>query len=410
MRILLTFIGFYMVMSSPLSAQKTDLWLKDLLYEQGSSLLKQILDKPEVYQFQVVYTQIERDKQNRPSFRSYYLNYDRDRYFNPASTVKLPAALIALEKLNDLKIPSLDKYTAMLIDSNFSGQTKVDGDSSSESGYASVANYIKKIFLVSDNDAYNRLYEFDGQELLNERLWSKGYKNTRITRRFVPMTEEENRNTNAIRFVKDGAEVYTQEALRSNVKFDFNKKILIGRAHYNRQEVLVNEPMDFSRHNTFPLEEQQLMLRAVLFPESTDKKHRFGLSDDDYAFLYRYMSMTPGKSDYPRYDKKEFFDSYAKFFLFRADKAAIPEHLKIFNKAGWSYGFLTDNAYIIDLDNNVEFMISATIYVNSDGVLNDDKYDYETVGYPFFKEVGQVIYKNELQRPRKYVPDLGRFK
>jgi hypothetical protein len=27
-------------------------------------------------------------------------------------------------------------------------------------------------------------------------------------------------------------------------------------------------------------------------------------------------------------------------------------------------------------------MLTATIYVNSDGVMNDDKYDYDNIGYP----------------------------
>jgi hypothetical protein len=77
-------------------------------------------------------------------------------------------------------------------------------DTSSANGYPSIANYIKKIFLVSDNDAYNRLYEFNGQQTENEKLWQKGYKDVRITRRFVTMNEEQNRHTNAIRFMQDG--------------------------------------------------------------------------------------------------------------------------------------------------------------------------------------------------------------
>jgi hypothetical protein len=28
-------------------------------------------------------------------------------------------------------------------------------------------------------------------------------------------------------------------------------------------------------------------------------------------------------------------------------------------------------------------MVTAVIYCNEDGIFNDDKYDYETVGFPF---------------------------
>jgi hypothetical protein len=95
--------------------------------------------------------------------------------------------------------------------------------------------------------------------------------------------------------------------------------------------------------------------------------------------------------------------------MFKAGRSRIPERIKVFNKTGWSYGFLTDVAYIVDFENKVEFMLSGVIYVNSDGVLNDDKYEYEQKGYPFFKEVGDIIYNYELSRTRKHKPDLSRF-
>ena len=61
-----------------------------------------MLDNPALYDVQIVYTQINRDAQNRPSFKTYRYQVDKDRYFYPASTVKLPAVLLALEKLNGL--------------------------------------------------------------------------------------------------------------------------------------------------------------------------------------------------------------------------------------------------------------------------------------------------------------------
>jgi hypothetical protein len=54
-------------------------------------------------------------------------------------------------------------------------------------------------------------------------------------------------------------------------------------------------------------------------------------------------------------------------------------------------------------------MLSAVIYCNSDGIFNDNKYDYITVGYPFLKQLGRVIYKYEKGRKRKVVPDLNIF-
>lgn len=389
---------------------KNDIWLEKLLREKASPLLANILNNPDTFHYQLIYTQINRDKNNKPSFTHYYLNLNRDQYFNPASTVKMPVAFLALEKLNTMNRPGVNKYTTMLTDSAYTGQTTVTADSSSENGMPSVAQYIRKIFLVSDNDAYNRLYEFVGQKTINERLWQMGYKDFRLTRRFVRATPEENRHTNPVRFLDDkGNLIYRQPGAYSDVNFDFSKKVLIGNAHYDRDENFITAPMDFTTHNNAPLEDLQQIMQSVLFHQYTPAKQRFGLTEGDYAFLFRYMSELPFESVYPKYDTTEFFDSYTKFFWFRAGKQKIPEYIRVFNKTGWSYGFLTDIAYIVDFKNNIEFMLTGNIYVNSDGVLNDDKYEYEETGYPFFKEVGNIIYDYELKRERKYKPKLDAF-
>lgn len=385
---------------------RTDKFLEDLLKKNGSPALQHILQHPDSFQVQLIYTQINRDAQNRPSFKHYYYHVDGNKYFNPASTVKMPLAFLALEKLRQLGI---DRNTPMFTDSAYGGQSSVYSDTSAANGLPSIAHYIKKVFLVSDNDAYNRLYEFIGQQAINERLWAKGYPRMRITRRFVPMTEEENRHTNPVHFVRDGVHVYDQPAAVSTVQFDFSKPLLVGNAHYNREEELVKRPMDFTRHNNAPLEDLQQLLQSVLFPSSVPASKRFDLGADDYRFLYRYMATLPFESQHPKYDTAEFFDSYTKFFRFKAGQGKIPPYIRVFNKTGWSYGFLTDIAYFADFKHKAEFMLSGNIYVNRDGTLNDDKYEYKEDGYPFFKEVGDIIYNYELQRKRAYAPDLQLF-
>jgi hypothetical protein len=85
----------------------------------------------------------------------------------------------------------------------------------------------------------------------------------------------------------------------------------------------------------------------------------------------------------------------------------MPADVRVFNKVGWSYGFLTDVSYVADFANGVEFMLAATVYVNSDGILNDGKYEYNSVGYPFLFQLGQTIYAHEKSRRRKYRPNLA---
>ena len=81
------------------------------------------------HRLQILYTQIDRDSNNRPHFRSFGHGLTED-YFYPASTVKLPAAILALEKLNDLAVPGLTRDTPLRIGVGAPGQTPVTSDSS----------------------------------------------------------------------------------------------------------------------------------------------------------------------------------------------------------------------------------------------------------------------------------------
>lgn len=389
--------------------QPDDPWLKELLRYHASPLLEKVLSMPDSFHYQFIYTRIDRDANNQPHFTNYYLHTDSTQYFNPASMVKLPVACMAMEKLRDLHIKGLDLNTPMLTDSAMPGQSHVYTDSTAANGLPSVGQYVKRIFLISDNNAYNRLYEWVGQQYMNERLWSMGYTSSRITRRFEPMTEEQNRYTNPIRFVENGQLIYRQPLAYNALAFDFSKPVHFGWGHFDGQDSLVASPMDFTTHNNMPLLHLQQIMQSVLFPASVPAWKRFKLSDTDYRFLYRYMSEFPSESRHPAYDSSEYFNSYTKFFMFRADSSAIPDYIRVFNKTGWSYGFLTDVAYIVDFKHKVEFMLSGTVYVNSDGVLNDNKYEYEETGYPFFKELGNIMYQYELKRDRMYTPDLSRF-
>ena len=152
----------------------------------------------------------------------------------------------------------------------------------------------------------------------------------------------------------------------------------------------------------------QQMLQSVLFPASVPLQQRFQLTSTDYHFLYQYLSQFPSETPDPKYDTSVFYDSYAKFF-FRNRNGKMPEGVRVFNKVGWSYGFLTDVSYVADFKNKVEYMLAATVYVNANETLNDNTYEYKTMGWPFLYQLGQTIYQHELKRKRATKPDLSRF-
>ncbi len=410
---------FILCLNTAFSQERTDKLLVNIL-KKKPELFGKILAEPAKYRVQILYTQIDRDKNNAPTFRSYAYRINKDAYFYPASTVKLPACLLALEKINHLNIKGLTRQSWMLSDSAFEGQIKQTTDESNleNGGMPTIEHYIKKILLVSDNDAFNRLYEFIGQEAFNETLYKKGYKDLRIVHRLqIPLTREQNRRSNPIVFRNKTesdelmlTDIYRQPMLVNPKVYEPATPIKLGKG-YMQGNKLVNEPFDFTYKNCFPLENQQAILRGVLFPESVPKKQRFDLKDDDYKLIYKYMSQFPTETSNPPYAKDTaMYDSYCKFLMFGDTKKPIPPSIRIFNKVGDAYGFLLDNAYIVDFEKKIEFMLTAVIYCNSDEVFNDDKYDYETVGYPFMAHLGKTIYDYEVKRKRKVKPDLSKFK
>lgn len=388
---------------------RTDALLEQLLnaYPQ---YFDTILQQKDQFKLQIIYTQIDRGAANHPVFRSYYYNVDSGSYFYPASTVKMPVALLALQRLRELRVPGLDLSSSMITEQQYSKQTPVYNDPTTPDGRPTIAQYIRKIFLVSDNDAFNRLYEFLGPQYINERLHAMGYGDAAIRHRLaIPMSEDENRHTNPVSFLSAaGKSLYTQP-MQVNTQPYPSRNDSVGIAHYDDAEKLVQGPMDFSKKNRMGLEDLTSILKSILFPQAVPEHQRFNLEPDDLQFVWKYMSQLPSETTCPAYDPATYHDAYVKFLLWGAEKGPRPSNIRIFNKVGDAYGFLTDVAYIVDFDKNIEFMLSATLYCNSDGIINDNKYDYETVGFPFMKNLGKVIYDYEATRTRPR-PDLLLFK
>lgn len=389
---------------------KTDAFLKDLLAKYPQ-YFNEVLKNPDSLGVQVIYTQINRGKNNLPALTDFYFNVNPNKYFYPASTVKMPVALLALEKLNDLKVDGLNRQSTMITESAYSGQTSVFNDPTSADGRPSIEQYVKKIFLVSDNDAYNRLYEFLGQEYINEKLHQKGYKDVQLLHRLqLSLTEDENRHTNPVKFYDTtGKLVYEKPAMFNQQQYEHrNNKLGKG---YMKADQLINEPFDFSKKNRIALEDLHHILRSVIFPATVPAEQRFNLTGDDYKLVWKYMSQFPSETTYPDYtDTTAYWDAYCKFVLYGSEKGSLPRHIRIFNKVGDAYGFLLDITYVLDFEKKVEFFLSTIMYCNSDGIFNDDKYDYDNVGFPFMKHLGRVIYDYEVQRPKQYLPDLTAMK
>ncbi|MCU0382116.1 MAG: class A beta-lactamase-related serine hydrolase, partial [Chitinophagaceae bacterium] len=265
--------------------EKPDYGILGEILDTENGPFASVFQHPEKYNLQIVYTQIDRDRNNRPSFRDHVFMTEPGRYFYPASTVKMPVAILALQRLRELNLPGFNPNSAMITGTDFSGQTPVLNDPTTPDGRPSIAHYIKKIFLVSDNDAYNRLYEFLGPHYINKSLQQMGYSEAEIIHRLeISLTEEENRHTNPIRFLNGaGTTVYDQPGQYDKAAYG-PRSDQLGQG-YMKGGTLVSQPMDFSKKNRVALRSLHEMMKSIIFPESVPVKQRFFLEPEDYRFL-----------------------------------------------------------------------------------------------------------------------------
>ncbi|MEY4646242.1 MAG: hypothetical protein RIQ98_78 [Bacteroidota bacterium] len=399
---------FGLLITTMLHAQEN---LIEQLLKSNPTYFKHLTDNPSKYRLQILYTQIDRDSKNQAQFTTHTYRVDANEYFYPASTVKLAASVLALEKINQLKI---DKSTTFQTLKNRPTQLEILQDSTAANGLPSIEHYIKKILLVSDNEAYNRLYEFLGQKDFNKTMANKGFEGVRFTHRLqtsIPLLE--NQYTNPVQFINQQGEVIWQQKEQFNKKQIFSSTpIILGKGVMNDSGQIIPHPVNFSFKNAYPLQAQHDFLKRLMFPASFTKGEQFKLKAEDYTFLYRHMSQYPTESKYPSYQSDSTIGpAYCKFLYYGGDKnAKINPDVRIFNKVGDAYGFLLDNAYFVDFKQGVEFMLTATIYCNEDEIFNDDKYDYDSVGFPFYKHLGEVIYNYELARKKVNQPNLDYLK
>lgn len=385
--------------------------LIESLFRSKPGTFDQILKNRNAWNVQVIYSQVDQEENGGVKLSHHSFNLDEKAYFYPASTVKLPIVMLALQKLNELKDRGIDRNTTMISEAAFSGQAPAYNDPTTVDGKPTIAQFIKKILLVSDNDAFNRLYEFLGQDYINTELQKRGYKSAVIRHRLnVFLTEEENRNTNPVYFLdSSGRVIYSQPARRSGFRFPARKDSL-GKG-FIRAGKLVNGRMDFSTKNRVSLQDLHQILISLIYPEAVKPSQRFDLTENDRSFIMKYMSQLPAESTSPPYsdDPANYWPAYAKFILLGAAKGDWPPGLRIFNKVGDAYGHMLDIAFVVDYKAKKAFFLSALIYCNSDGILNDDQYDYKTIGLPFMKNLGEMIHKYELNRKPGVTADTDRF-
>ena len=360
--------------------------------------LQKVLKNKEKHDLQILLNEIKRDDSGKAVFKEDTFQLDEGRYFYPASTAKLPIAILSLQKINELRSNGLQisgDTPFFITDKN--GEILVKRDSTHSLGILTINHLIKKIFLVSDDNAYNYLFDFLGTDYINKELTQRGLSKTRLYHKFL--FGADNINTWGYTFLNENQKIiYHQPSISAFVGLKPNnlKGILKGIGHIKSDSLLL-KPMNFERKNRISIRDLEGILKRIIFPEAFSEKELFNLTKTDYKFLRYWMSRTTLESNYPDYNDDKHWDSYCKFFIYGDQKGAMIPEIRIFNKVGQAYGTLTDVAYIKDEKNKIEFFLTATILVNENMIYNDDIYEYDEIGIPFLAALGRSVHKEIMK-------------
>ncbi len=356
--------------------------------------LRALLAAAPEHRLQAVLGLVEEGPDGRPVLVQHGFRLGAE-YFYPASAVKLFAAVAALERLAELRLETglgIDADTPLVFHPLFADEELEDDDPSNlEGGRITVRHEIRKLFLVSDNSAFNRLYELVGQDRLAASLARAGLGEARIVHRLQELrSPEENLRAPRVDLVGDGFRQTLPESTAEPLPpAPAIAGIEVGRAHLAGGSK-VEHPMDFTDKNRFALADLQRGLCKVVRPEVDCGGPGFRLDESDRRLLLEAMSQLPRESANPVYDPAEHPDDYVKFLLPGLARVLPADRLGIANKVGQAYGFTTENAWVVDRQTGRGFFLAATLYTNADGVLNDDDYEYDTVALPFLADLGEA--------------------
>lgn len=371
---------------------------------QASPQIDRVLATPEQYRVQVLVAEVVTNHSGRIELKRSGYRVGAE-YFYPASSIKLCAAVAALQTLEELQArhKTTDLLEAPLeIAPLFPGDLPQTNDPSNLAGGGiTVGQEIRKLGLVSDNQAFNRLYDLVGHAELNQKMQALGLPSVVINHRLSESRVIPDMLATAavVLRVPDHEPIGIAPRKSSLLLTNIAKDLFIGHG-YLKGDSVVNQPMDFSGRNGISLADLQNLLVKVARPEIDLGSPALRLTSSHREMLLAALSMYPGESRNPLYSPERYPDLESKFLLPGIRRvfpnAQLSRRIQVTGKPGRAYGFSIENSYVHNPQNGRSVFVTAVLYTNSDGVLNDDKYDYETVADGFLADLGELVARRWL--------------
>jgi hypothetical protein len=315
-------------------------------------------------------------------------------YFYPASSVKLCAAVAALDKLEDLRADGrrqLGLDTRVRFTEGEGTRRKVVE--------TTIRAELEKALILSDNDAHNRLFDFVGREELAERMSRLGLRSVRLVHPIgAPSTRQ---GPPVIELLPSGWPIVVAQ----RVGFELppppaGDTVLVGSAHVDENGKLVQRPMDFSSRNSVTLRDLQDLLVSVVRPDAFDgPPPRISQDREDLLTILGRLPTDLKQVREATKGQGQVVDDMFKPLHGAIVRTLPGDRIRVLGKGGRAYGFAVENVYALDETTGRSFFAAATIHANDDDVMNDDKYDYDNVATPFILKLGAVLARSFLVGP-----------
>lgn len=389
----------------------------DSLLQQLPDEYRSIIENADVFRFQLIYTRISYDASGHVFFQDYTFHYSDTLYNYPASMVKLPVSIVALKKTEVLHNRGLDWDNPLCMDSLFC-QKVLTNDSIGFPKYPHLKKWIKRMLVISDNKAYTSTYDFINCRTLHAWLDSWGFQKARIQHKFISKCISDSTYYTPTVYVldKNSTDTLFVEYQDSACKFapsDKNYEIgyILKKIKRRRKTIHQKVPKSFAHHNDWPLAYSHQLLKYLIFDKEWNV---LSLASQYRDSLIRYLGAYPREYPDLEVDTTIYYDTWKKFFIYGGRYKYVKEDtLRSINIIGRAYGFLSETAYIIDFKNKIDFLMSASVYVNPNNIM-DGEYQYKKA-YDLFYQISRLIYHYEKQRnkptaPFTYYEKLFRFR
>jgi DNA-binding MarR family transcriptional regulator len=350
-------------------------------------LVDKVLDNQEDYKLQFILTVPKGEKDTE-----LIVDASSNDYYYPASLVKLPTVLATLEIMKD-KGFQLDDYIVLSRD-EVCGSAKFVA--LTQKSKLTFRKLIEETIVVSDNHYYNVLYHFATPRVINAKLKSKGIQSTNIYRCFSGCDRDGQLHTNGFKIynVEDSL-IYTQTDAHMDwdevdALFLEDSTQLVGK-RVARHGNIYNEPYYFNQNLEFPLQDLHKTVMSFVTELDENMNSDWDIRLGDRDFLLDCMSMFPADVSNEKYHNRYKYPKNEFKIIAFGDLDKIKPNVVTYGKIGYSYGFITESAYVLDTVTNVSFYLSISMYVNKNGTINDGRYEFNTVATPFMGRFTNLI-------------------